>query len=136
MKKSGIFNLDRKDWQVAITLLLALALIIFTHLFAIKTLDEYEGSSLIIEESYDANELLRNLDHHLVEVESSLRSLVILEDEKYAASAEEGLKMAKQDIVALDKISNLEQNSLQVGKHIVPVAETAKGELIRKLNVL
>ncbi|MCB9300301.1 MAG: response regulator [Lewinellaceae bacterium] len=101
MKKSGIFNLDRKDWQVAITLLLALALIIFTHLFAIKTLDEYEGSSLIIEESYDANELLRNLDHHLVEVESSLRSLVILEDEKYAASAEEGLKMAKQDIVAI-----------------------------------
>ncbi|MCB0553327.1 MAG: response regulator transcription factor [Phaeodactylibacter sp.] len=46
------------------------------------------------------------------------------------------LRVHRSYIVALDKISNLEQNSLQVGKHIVPVAETAKGELIRKLNVL
>ena len=46
------------------------------------------------------------------------------------------LRVHRSYIVALNKIANLEQNSLLVGKHIVPVSENYKGELMQKLNVI
>ena len=46
------------------------------------------------------------------------------------------LRVHRSYIVALNKIANVEQNSLLVGKHIVPVSEHYKGELMQKLNVI
>ncbi|MCB0520417.1 MAG: response regulator transcription factor [Saprospiraceae bacterium] len=46
------------------------------------------------------------------------------------------LRVHRSYIVALDKIANVEQNSLQIGKHIVPVSEGFKAELMRQLNVI
>jgi DNA-binding LytR/AlgR family response regulator len=39
-------------------------------------------------------------------------------------------------IVALDKIDNMVQNSLQIEKHLVPVSETYKGQLMERMNML
>ena len=46
------------------------------------------------------------------------------------------LRVHRSYIVALKKIANVEQNSLLIGKHIVPVSEHYKGELMQKLNVI
>jgi two-component system, LytTR family, response regulator len=46
------------------------------------------------------------------------------------------LRVHRSYIVALDKIVNLEQNSLLIGTHAVPVSEKAKGELLQRLNIL
>ena len=101
MKRSAIFILERKDWLVITILLIALALLVSAHLFAIRILNEYESSTQAVEESFEGDGLLRNLDRNLVETESAVRSFVLLEDEKYAASTEETIKNVKQDIVTI-----------------------------------
>ncbi|MBI1225975.1 MAG: response regulator [Bacteroidetes bacterium] len=101
MQKPGILNLERRDWQVILTLLAALVLAIMAHFFAIKVLGDYENSTQQLQDSYDANDLLRNLDHHLVEVESAVRSYIILGDEKYATASEASIKKVRADIVAV-----------------------------------
>ncbi|MCB0520416.1 MAG: response regulator, partial [Saprospiraceae bacterium] len=103
MKKPGKVTLERKDWQVITTMLLAFVLVVIAHLFALNVVDEYEDSSHIVKETYEAADLLRSLDHHLVEMESAVRSFVILEDEKYAAETEEGIKKVKADMLAVQE---------------------------------
>lgn len=46
------------------------------------------------------------------------------------------LRVHRSYIINLDKIFNMEQNSLQVGQHIVPVAEKSKAELMQRMNVI
>ena len=101
MKKPAAFFLERTDWLVITVLLLALSLVVFAHLFGLRILDKHERSSQAVEESFEGTGLLHGLDHNLVEVESAVRSLVMLEDEKYAALTEESIKKAKQDIVLI-----------------------------------
>ena len=101
MKRSAAFFLERTDWLVITVLLLALSLVVFAHLFGLRILDKHERSSQAVEESFEGTGLLHGLDHNLVEIESAVRSLVMLEDEKYAALTEESIKKAKQDIVLI-----------------------------------
>ncbi|MCB0522757.1 MAG: response regulator [Lewinellaceae bacterium] len=103
MDKPNIFTLERKDWQVIVTMLLAFVLVLFAHFFALNAVDEYEESSYIVKETYEAADLLRNLDHHLVEVESAVRGFIMLEDKKYASETEQGIKKVKADMVAVRK---------------------------------
>ena len=51
MKKRKFPNLKRKDWQVIITLLIALVVMIGADLFAIHVLNEYSNTSSTIHES-------------------------------------------------------------------------------------
>ncbi|MBI1225976.1 MAG: response regulator [Bacteroidetes bacterium] len=46
------------------------------------------------------------------------------------------VRVHRSYIVSVDKISNMEQNSLQIGKHVVPVSESLKAELMRRMNVI
>lgn len=46
------------------------------------------------------------------------------------------MRVHRSYLIALDKIVNIEQNSLQIGNHLVPVSEKIKGELMHRLNVL
>jgi signal transduction histidine kinase/CheY-like chemotaxis protein/HPt (histidine-containing phosphotransfer) domain-containing protein len=156
MQKPGILNLERKDWQAVTTLLLALLLVIAAHFLAIDVLKEYEGSSKVLQESYDANELLRNLDHHLVELESAVRSYIIFEDEKFGAAAEGSILNIRHDIVAvrdffedstkdefLIKLENLVERKINLNKNVLTsyrnsgkvaaaqILSGGEGELIR-----
>ncbi|MEZ5039776.1 MAG: response regulator [Saprospiraceae bacterium] len=101
MQKPSFLNLERKDWQITITLLIAMLLVIMAHYFAGNVLDEHQHSSAIITASFEGNNLLNNLDHHLVELESEVRNFVILADEKYAVTTEEVIKKTRADIVAV-----------------------------------
>ena len=46
------------------------------------------------------------------------------------------MRVHRSYIIAVDKIENLEQNSLKIGQHIIPVSESNKKKLMEKLNVL
>jgi two-component system LytT family response regulator len=46
------------------------------------------------------------------------------------------LRVHRSYIVAVDKIENMEQNSLQIARHIVPVSESNKKKLLDKLNII
>lgn len=46
------------------------------------------------------------------------------------------LRVHRSYIVALEKIDNMVQNSLQVEKHIIPVSETYKSVLKKQMNTL
>nr|HQU54401.1 LytTR family DNA-binding domain-containing protein [Saprospiraceae bacterium] len=39
-------------------------------------------------------------------------------------------------IVQVSKIVNLEENSIQINEHLIPVSERYKSELMEKMNVL
>lgn len=101
MQKPSFLNLERKDWQITITLLIAMLLVIMAHYFAGNVLDEHQNSSAVVTASFEGNNLLNNLDHHLIALESEVRNFVILADEKYAVSTEEIIKKTRADIVAV-----------------------------------
>ncbi|MEZ4898290.1 MAG: LytTR family DNA-binding domain-containing protein [Saprospiraceae bacterium] len=46
------------------------------------------------------------------------------------------VRIHRSYIVHLSKIANLEENSLQIGDHIIPVSERYKPDLLEKMNVL
>ena len=46
------------------------------------------------------------------------------------------LRVHRSYIIAVGKIENLEQNSLKIGKHLIPVSESNKKNLMDRLNVL
>ena len=46
------------------------------------------------------------------------------------------LRVHRSYIVALEKIDNMVQNSLQIEKHIIPVSETYKSKLTKQMNTL
>ena len=50
--------------------------------------------------------------------------------------ADRFLRVHRSYIVAVDKIENLEQNSLKIASHIVPVSENNKKRLLEKLNIV
>ncbi|PSR11657.1 MAG: DNA-binding response regulator [Bacteroidetes bacterium] len=106
-------------------------------------------------DQYPANHFFARVDSLLVRIDfqhilfvHALGDYVVFqtEDKKYPVhltmkAVEERLpsnhfmRVHRSYIVALDKIVNLEQNSLLIGSHAVPVSEKVKGKLMQRLNI-
>jgi len=101
MRKTSTYFLERKDWQVVVTLLMAISVIVITHFFAIQELDKYEDSSVMVRASYQRDSLLRELEGNLVDMENSGQQLVLLEQDEFVGTTEKAIQQAAEQLAAV-----------------------------------
>ena len=101
MKETSTYSLERKDWQVVITLLMAISVIVIVHFFAIQELDKYEDSSAVVKESYQRDNDLRQLEGDLAEMERALQRLVLMGQEEFVGVTDKTIQQAEQQLAAV-----------------------------------
>jgi len=101
---SGIFKLEQQDWLVIAVLVVSCVLLLVSHFLAVRSISQPRLSPSIVQESFAGNDLLRSLEGHLLEVEGSLKNLILLGEDNYALKVESGLRSVKEDVVSVRTI--------------------------------